>query len=65
MELLRNASARRQPELYPRSGVLLHAMIGERLGIAVVEGMVTRLVPVVCEIRWSVVGLCLIEAGTG
>ncbi|HID72787.1 TPA: glycosyltransferase [Candidatus Micrarchaeota archaeon] len=47
VELLRDVPARKQLELYSRSKVLLHAMIGEHFGIAVVEGMAAGLVPVV------------------
>ena len=47
VKLLRDVPRSEQLEIYSRSKVFLHAMIGEHFGIAVVEGMAAGLVPIV------------------
>jgi len=47
VNFFKDAPRKLQLELYSRSKVFLHTMVGEHFGIAVVEGMAAGLVPVV------------------
>lgn len=47
VKLLRDVPKNEQLEIYSRSKVFLHAMIGEHFGMAAVEGMAAGLIPVV------------------